>query len=98
MAGVITGRRLLDGARTTTPWQAGLVGAGTSLLALILFAPPFAVFLFATDVHPAAPVSYVAIPVLIAVFAFLGDFWVLLIVSIGVGWALYRAAVNPFRA
>jgi hypothetical protein len=91
VAGVITGRRLLDSARTTTPLQAGLLGAGTSLLALIMFAPTFAVFLFATGVHPVGPLSYIAIPLLIAAFAFLADSWVLLVVSVVVGWALYRA-------
>jgi len=92
LAGALTGPRLVDGTRTRTPSQAGLLGAGTSLLALMLFAPLFTVFLFATDIRPAGPLSYVALPLLIAVFAFLGDGWALLVVSIGVGWALYRVA------
>ena len=92
LAGSITGRRLLDGTRTRTPSQAGLLGAGTSLLALMLFAPLFTVFLYATDIRPASALSYVAMPLLIAVFAFLADGWALLLVSAGVGWALYRVA------
>ena len=92
IAGAITGPRLVDGRRTRTPSQAVLLGAGTSLFALAIFAPLFAVFLFATDIHPAGPLSYVALPLLIAVFAFLGDGWALFVVSIGVGWALYRTA------
>jgi hypothetical protein len=95
LAGAITGPRLVDGTRTRTPSQAGLLGAGTSLLALMLFAPLFTAFLFATDIHPAGPLSYVAFPFLIAVFAFLGDGWALFLVSIGVGWALYRVAACP---
>jgi hypothetical protein len=92
LAGAITGPRLVDGTRTRTPWQAGLLGAGTSLLALMLFAPLYTLFLFATDLHPAGPLSYVAFPFLVAVFAFLGDGWALLLVSIGIGWALHRVA------
>jgi len=92
LAGAITGPRLLDGTRTRTAGQAGLLGAGTSLLALLLFAPLFAMFLLATELRPSSPLSYVALPLLIAVFAFLGDGWALLIVSMAVGWALYRVA------
>jgi hypothetical protein len=92
IAGAITGPRLVDRTRTRTPSQAGLLGACTSLLALMLFALLFTVFLFATDIHPAGPLSYVVFPLLVAVFAFLGDTWALFLVSIGVGWALYRVA------
>jgi hypothetical protein len=91
-AGAITGPRLLDATRTRTAGQAGLLGAGTSLLALLFFAPLYTVYMFATDNHPQGPLSYIATPFLIAVFAFLGDGWALLLVSAGVGWALYRVA------
>jgi hypothetical protein len=94
VAGAITGPRLMDGIRTRTPSQAGLLGAGTSLLALMLFAPLFTVFLFATGLHPAGALSYVVLPFLVAVFALLADGWALILVSMGVGWALYRIALN----
>jgi hypothetical protein len=90
IAGAITGPRLMDRARTRTASQAGLLGAGTSLLALMLFAPLFTAFLFATDIHSARPLSYIAFPFLIAMVAFLGDGWALLLASIVIGWALYR--------
>ena len=91
-AGAITGPRFVDGIRTRTPSQAGLLGAGTSLIALMLFAPLFTVYLFATDIHPAGGLSYVVLPFLVAVFALLADGWALLVVSSGVGWVLYRIA------
>ena len=91
----LAGPRLVDSARTRTSSQAALLGAGTSLLALILFAPLFTVFLFATDVHPAGTLSYVAFPLLIAVFAFMADGWALLVVSMGIGLALHRVAADP---
>jgi len=94
VAGAITGPRLVDGIRTRTASQAGLVGAGTSLLALMLFAPLFTVYLYTTDLHPAGALSYVVLPFLVAVFALLADGWALILVSMGVGWALYRIATR----
>jgi hypothetical protein len=94
LAGAITGRRLLDGDRTQTPLQAGLVGAVTSLLAVALFSPAFVVFLRATDVRPSSALSYLLLAVLTGVFSFLGVGWALLLVSVGVGWGLYRLAAR----
>ena len=95
VAGAMTGPRLVDGTRTRTPSQAGLLGAKTSLIALLLFAPLYTVFMFARDLHPAGLLSVVSLPFFVAVFAFLADGWALLVVSIGVGWALYRVAADP---
>ena len=92
LAGAITGRRLVDGTRTRTSLQAGLVGAGTSLLAVALFSPAFVVILRATDVHPSNALSYLVLTVLTGVFSFLGVGWALLLISVGVGWGLYRVA------
>ena len=89
LAGAITGPRLVDRTRTRNLSQAALLGAGTSLLALAVFAPLLAGYLFATDIRPASALSYAALPVLIAVFAFLAAGWALLAVSMGVGWALH---------
>lgn len=86
LAGAIIGRRLLDGTRTRTSLQAGLVGAGTSLLAVAFFSPAFVVFLYATDVHPSSALSYLVLTLLTSVFSFLGAGWALLLVSIGTGW------------
>jgi hypothetical protein len=91
VAGAITGRRLLDRTRTPTSWHAGLVGAGTSLLALLLFSPAFAFFV-SRRLHMASAWSYIGLAVWTALFSFLGAGWALLLVSVGVGWAMYRVA------
>jgi len=91
LAGAITGRRLLDGTRTQTSLQAGLLGAATSLLAVVLFAPAFTLFL-SRDAHPPNPLSYLALTMFTAVFSFLGAGWALLAVSVVVGWGLHRIA------
>lgn len=93
LAGAITGRRLLDAARTKTSLQAGLIGALTSLLAVALFSPAFVIFLRATDIRPSSAVSYLLLTILTGLFSFLGAGWALLLVSVGVGWGLYRLAV-----
>lgn len=93
LAGAITGRRLVDCTRTPTAGHAGLVGAGTSLLALLLFTPPFAFFV-SRGLLVASPWSYLWLTVWTGVFSFLGAGWALLLVSVGVGWGLYRVA-NP---
>lgn len=92
IAGALTGPLLVDGVRVRTSSQAGLLGAGTSLIALIVFTSAFTAYMFATDVHPESAGSYFAFILLTAVFAFLGDAWALFLVSIGLGWALYRVA------
>ena len=89
VAGSITGPRLLDGARTRSPFQAATVGAVTSLMALALFSPVCAVILYATGVHPTGLVSYLSLPVMIAFFGFLAGGWALLLLSIGAACALY---------
>jgi protein-S-isoprenylcysteine O-methyltransferase Ste14 len=94
IAGAITGPRLVDRTRTGNASQAALLGAVTSLLALMLFAPFFTIFLFTTDLHPAGVISYIVMPLLVAAFALLADGWALVFVSTGVGWALYRLTAD----
>ena len=98
LAGAITGRRLLDRARTPTSLQAALIGALTSLLAVALFSPAFVIFIRATDVRPSNTLSYLALTVLTSVFSFLGAGWALLLVSAGVGWGLYRVTAPQTHA
>jgi hypothetical protein len=98
IAGAITGRRLLDGTRTSTSLQAGMVGAGTSLLAVALFSPAFVVFLYATDVHSSSALSYLLLTILTGVFSFLSAGWAILLVSVGIGWCLYRVAAAQSSA
>ena len=92
VAGALTGPLLVDGIRVRTSSQAGLIGAGTSLIALIIFTSVFSAYMFASDVHPVGAVSYLAFTLLTAVFAFLGNAWALFLVSIALGWALFRIA------
>jgi hypothetical protein len=98
LAGAMTGPRLVDGTRTSTASRAALVGAVTSVLALVLFAFFFSAYTFATDIHPVGALSYVTLPVWAAIFAFLGDGWALCLVSMGVGWALYHVAARQGMA
>ncbi|HEX5413358.1 MAG TPA: hypothetical protein VFZ27_16015 [Terriglobia bacterium] len=92
--GAMTGPRLVDGARTSTPSRAAMLGAITSLLALLLFAFLFSAYLVATDIHPVGALSYVTLPIWAVLFAFLGDGWALCLVSIGIGLALYFVAAR----
>ena len=93
LAGAIAGRRLFDTARTQTSLQAAFIGALTSLLAVVLFSPAFVIFLRATDVRPSSAASYFLLTILTGLFSFLGVGWALVLVSVGVGWGLYRLAV-----
>jgi hypothetical protein len=42
----------VDGIRVRTSSQAGLIGAGTSLIALIIFTSAFTAYMFTTDLCP----------------------------------------------
>lgn len=93
LAASFTGDRLLDESRTRSFADAGLLGALTSLLALAIFSPVFAIFLFATDItQPSAWIGYLLMPVFVATFAFLPIGWALMLVSSIVGCVLYGLA------
>ena len=93
LAASFTGRRLLDDGRTRSFAEAGLVGAFTSVLALAIFSPLFAIFLFATDIiQPSGWSGYLLMPMFVAAFAFLAIGWALIFVSSAVGCWLYRLA------
>jgi len=94
VAGAVTGRRLIDATRTPTAAHAGLLGAATSLLAVALFAPVFAVYLSAENVQPSGVLQYLALTFFTGLFAFLGAGWALLLVSVGVAWGLHRLAAS----
>jgi hypothetical protein len=90
IAAWLTGHRLVDDSRAQSFAEAGMVGAFTSLLALAIFSPLFAIFLFATDaIQPSGWTGYLLEPVFVAVFAFLAIGWALMLVSSVVGCALY---------
>ncbi|HUI31565.1 MAG TPA: hypothetical protein VLX91_15250 [Candidatus Acidoferrales bacterium] len=90
LAGIITGRRLMDRTRTKTLFHSCLIGAGTSLLAMAFFTPPFALWISASNVRSEGIFSYLYLTLLIGLFSFVAIGWVLLLVSIWVGWMLYR--------
>lgn len=94
VAGVIIGPRLVDATRTRPAWHAALFGAGVSLLALAFFAPLMAVFVSATDARPPSVSGHVALTLFTGLFAFLAAGWALLLLSVGVGWGLYRLAAS----
>lgn len=90
IAGAFIGPRLVDGARTRTASQACLLGAATSLLAVVVFAPPFALWISATNAGSQGILSYLALTVLVGLFSFLGAGWALLLASVAVAWVLFR--------
>ena len=90
-AGALTGPRLIDRTRTPTSLQAGLLGAGTSLLAVVLFAPAMAWYVSTTNAQSSV-LGYAALTLLTGLFAFLGVGWGLMVLSVGVGVGLHRLA------
>lgn len=89
LGGSITGPRLMDAERTRTPLQAALLGAATSLLALLLFAPALAAYVSAGGASAPTPLGYLATTVFTGLFAFLGAGWALLLLSAAVGLVLH---------
>ena len=98
LAGAVTGPRLVDRTRTQTSLQACLLGAGTSLLAVVLLAPLFALWVSATNAAPTSPFSFLLLAILIGLFSFLAAGWALILVSAGIGWGLYRVAAAQAAA
>jgi hypothetical protein len=90
IAGAVTGPRLLDSTRTRSSRDAALLGAATSLLALLLFAPAMAAYVSATNVSPQSPLAFLALTLYTGLFAFLAVGWGLLLLSVVVAIALYR--------
>jgi hypothetical protein len=88
-AGAIVGRRLVDRGRTKTASQACVVSGCASLAALALFSPALALWIETTNTQPSL-LSYLALVPLVGFFSFLAAGWTLLIVSMGVGWGLFR--------
>ncbi len=93
LAGAIVGPRLIDAARTTSAWRALALGAVTSVLALAMFTPPFALWTLTPNstVSGGSPsaLGYVG---LVGFFGFLAVGWFLVLLSAGVGYALNRLA------
>lgn len=98
MAGALTGARLLDTTRTKTALQACLLGAGTSLLAVLLLAPALALWISAEQPRPTGASPFLLMTVFVGLFSFLAAGWALLLVSAGIGWGLHRVATSRTAA
>jgi len=94
LAGIVIGRRIIDTTSTQTSSQACVLGACTSLLAMAFLAPPFALWISLTNARPEGAFSNLFLSFLIGLFSFLAVGWALLLVSAGVGWALYRLTIS----
>jgi hypothetical protein len=79
---------LLDTNRTPTAARAAVVGAQTSLLALVFFAPAMAIYVSRSNASPTDALTFVSLTLLTGLFAFLAAGWGLLLVSAGVGAGL----------
>lgn len=94
VAGAVIGPRLVDSIRTRTASQACLLGAVTSLLAVIVLAPPFALWIAASNARPEGVGAYVALTFFVGFFSFLAAGWALLLASVVVAWGLFRVAAE----
>lgn len=86
----LIGHRLVDPARTRTVWQARALGAVTSLVACVIFAIAYALWIQSSNAARHGPLSFLAYVPFVAVFSFLAVGWALMLVSVLVGWALFR--------
>lgn len=94
IAGAVTGPRLLDGIRTRTAAQACLLGAATSLLAVVVLAPPFALWITASNARSEGVVGYVVLTFFVGFFSFFAAGWALFLASVVVAWGLFRVAAE----
>ena len=94
VAGAITGARLIDPKRTRTSLHAALLGAGTSLFALAMFAPGLAIYVSASNIAQSSVLGFATLTFFTGLFAFLAAGWALLLLSVGVAWGLYHLAIT----
>jgi len=92
LAGTLTGRSLVHSTRAPGWRSAPLLGAITSLIALALFTAAFTAYIALNDASQNTPLGYAVLGVYTGFFAFLAAGWSLLVLSMGVGWALNRIA------
>jgi hypothetical protein len=92
LAATLTGARLVHSTRGPMLRSAPLLGAMTSLIALALFSAAFTAYLAVNDASQNTPLGYAVLGVYTGFFAFLAAGWSLLILSMGIGWALRRIA------
>ena len=90
LAGALAGTRLCDGVHPIGTWRAVVQGAAIATLALIMFAPIFAVLFTLT----APGTSIVGLTVAVLIFSALAVWWVVAAVGAVVGWLLHRVAAG----
>lgn len=90
LAGALAGARLADPARPIGAARAMLQGAAIATLALVLFAPTFAI-LFALT---APGTSIVGLMVAVLMFSAVAVWWFVAVVGGAVGWLLHRMAAG----
>ncbi len=89
LAGALAGPSLCDPARTRSVWQAVLRGAVVATLAVLIFAPVFAILFSWTE---PGRMSVLGLTVLVLKFSFIAVWWVVAAVGGGIGWMLYHLA------
>ena len=92
IAGAITAPRLITPTQIHGSFTACLVGAGTSLLGVALFAPLLTTWVWIGNAGSQGWFSLLGMTLLIALFSFLAVGWALLLVSTFLGWGLYCLA------
>lgn len=96
LAGAITAPHLVSRTRTAGSLKACLIGAGTSLLAVVLLSPSIAIWIEIGNARPQGALSFLSAALFAGLFFFLAAGWALLFVSAAVGCCLYRlTCVNP---
>ena len=84
------GGPLMDRSRTRTLPEACRLGAIVSLAASVLFSFSFALWVESSNAAQHGALAFLALVPMVALFSFLAAGWALLLVSIGVAWALFR--------
>jgi hypothetical protein len=93
-AGLLTGERLVDRARTRSDAQAARLGAVTGLIATAFFGFGMTVAISVGDAGPFGIWKFATTAVLTSVFAFLGAGWALLVLAVAAAVGLHRGAAR----
>ena len=91
VAGCTLGKPLFDPVRLRGPGRAALWGAAVGSLALLLFAPLFAVVYVWTE-PPNEHWNILGLALMVLMGSAIAVWWLVAAISAAVGWALYRVA------
>ncbi len=99
LAAAVIGGRLADTKRTPTYGHAALLGAATSLLAFVLFAPALAWWVSESDHGHSGILGFAALVIFTGFFSFLAVGWALLLISVmialGIHWLSHSDPLTP---